>query len=173
MAEPGDRLRDPATGARLVFRQTAASSGGATAAVEIETPPGWTAGPLHVHRAQTERIRVLEGRFRLRLGRSDLERGPGSEVVVPAGQPHTVRSTGGIGRLRAEFSPALRTDDLLETMFGAGSRPRPPAFVPPALRAWVESLGYGREIRYLWPRRLALGLAPLGALLGTTRRARA
>jgi len=172
VAEPGDRLRDPATGARLVFRQTGASSGGATAAVEIETPPGWTAGPLHVHRAQTERIRVLEGRVRFRVGRSELERGPGAEVVVPPGQPHTVEGTGGVARLRAEFSPALRTDDLLETMFGAGPRPRPPAFVPVALRAWFESVGYGREIRYLWPRRLALALAALGVLAGATRRAR-
>jgi hypothetical protein len=62
---------------------------------------------------------------------------------------------------------AFRSDRLLEEMFGCGRRPRLPALVPPPLRAWLESLGFGSEIRYLWPRRL------VGALLAATVLSRA
>jgi len=54
----------------------------------------------------------------------------------------------------AEFRPALRTEQMLKTMFAADGRWRPPAFVPAPLRALVESIGYRSEIRYVWPGRV-------------------
>jgi hypothetical protein len=90
----------------------------------------------------------------------------GEELTIAPGVPHTVRANGGV-RLRMEFSPALRSDHLLEEMFGCGARPRLPAFVPPPLRAWLEGLGFGAEIRYLWPRRV------VGVLLATAVLSRA
>lgn len=158
-------LVDPVTGARLRF----VSVGADTVAMELTVDGDWSAGPPHVHPRQTERLRVLDGSFRALVdGRVELV-GPGDEVAVPPATAHTIRLAGPSGRLAVEFSPALRTGEMFETMFGAEFPRRPPALVPSPLRAWVESLGFGDEIRYLWPRRVAAVVTALlvGAALAT------
>ena len=127
--------------------------------MELAVEGDWSAGPLHVHPRQTERLRVLEGAFESLVDGRLGELGAGDEVTVPPATTHTIRLVGPSGRLEVEFSPALRTGEMFETMFSARSPRRPPRFVPGALRAWVESFGFGDEIRYLWPRRLAAMIA--------------
>jgi mannose-6-phosphate isomerase-like protein (cupin superfamily) len=173
IVEPGDELTDPATGARLRFVETAASTGGASVVMRLSVDDGWSAGPLHVHPAQTERMRVIAGTFAARLGDAERLHGPGDEILVPHGTTHTVHSVDGRGELEVAFEPALRTDRLFESMFSDDHPRRPPAWVPAALRAWIESRGYAAEIRYLWPRRVALLLgvaAAAGVVVGGVAR---
>ena len=149
MPSPGQMLVDPVTGARLRFVSVTAKA----VAMELDVSGEWSAGPVHVHPRQTERLGVLDGSFRALVdGRVDVV-GPGDEVAVPPSTTHTIELLGPTGRLAVEFSPALRTAEMFETMFSPDSPRRPPAFVPSPLRAWVESLGFSDEIRYLWPRR--------------------
>jgi quercetin dioxygenase-like cupin family protein len=164
VAHPGQELTDPDTGASLRFLQTGRSTGGELVRVELVVGDGWSAGPLHVHPSQIERIRVVDGTFQLRCEEEERFLQGGDLVAVPVDTPHTIRLIGATGLLEVEFIPALRTEDLFETMFSSGPR-RPPGFVPGALRAWVESRGYYHEIRYLWPRRVA-ALIAVPALLG-------
>jgi quercetin dioxygenase-like cupin family protein len=159
VVRPGQELTDRDTGARLRFVRTAASSGGEAVTMVLEVRDGWSAGPPHVHPQQTERMRVLEGRFRSRCGGEPRVLCPGEVVEVPPGTAHAIELVTTAGRLEAEFSPALRTDELFEAMFAGRWPRRPPGFVPGALRAWWESRGFGAEIRYLWPRRLVFALA--------------
>ncbi len=163
MAHPGQKLTDPDTGARLRFVQTARSTGGEVVMMELAVGRGWSAGPLHVHPSQTERMRVIDGRFHVRCGDEERLLRSGDMITVPMDTAHTIRLIGRSGTLEAQFVPALRTDDLFETMFSDGPR-RPPGFVPRVVRAWVESRGHCQEIRYLWPRRAAAIVAFVAAL---------
>jgi mannose-6-phosphate isomerase-like protein (cupin superfamily) len=172
MPEPGQEITDPVTDSRLRFLRTSASTGGKTVEMELTVEAGWSAGPMHVHPHQSERVRVVAGRFRAELDGRQLELSPGDEVEVPPETSHTIELKDAHGALDVAFTPALRTDDLFETMYSATSPRRPPDFVPSAIRAWVESRGFAAEIRYLWPRRLALAgaLTGLAVLLVSGRR---
>lgn len=133
--------------------------------MELEVGEGWSAGPLHLHPAQSERMRVLAGVFQARSGEEERVLGAGDGIQVPPSTPHTIRLLGESGVLEAEFAPALRTEELFEVMFSAGLPRRPPGFVPVALRAWVESRGFSDEIRYLWPRRVVTVFAAAALLV--------
>ncbi len=111
----GRPLLNPVTGNSLVF-------------VEISAPAlvmeaGYAAGaPLavaHLHPAQEERFRALEGAVRIVVDGQERLLSSGEEVVIPAG---TVHQFGGApdqaGRVRWEVRPPLRTAELLATGFG-------------------------------------------------------
>lgn len=172
MAAPGQELEDPVTGARLRFLATAASTGGAAVRMRLTAPSGWSAGPRHVHPHQTERLRVLGGSFEAVIDGKTRPLGPGEDVEVPPETRHTIALLGAAGELEVEFEPALRTEQMFEAMYVADNPRRPPGFVPSALRAWIESRGFGDEIRFLWPRQamIALAAALLGAVLLAKRR---
>lgn len=164
MAYRGQELTDPDTHARLRFLETAESSKGEAVTVALEVREGWSAGPLHVHPAQRERLRVDAGVFHVRSGDEQRVLRAGDEIDVARGTPHTVRLMGSAGAIVAEFAPALRTEELFEIMFSGRWPRRPPSFVPSAIRAWVESRGFAGEIRYLWPRRAVTLIAAAAAL---------
>jgi mannose-6-phosphate isomerase-like protein (cupin superfamily) len=150
----GQELTDPDTGARLRFVRTSHSSEGESTVVSLDVLEGWSAGPLHLHPLQSERMLVVEGVFNVRRGSEERELRVGDRIEVGPRTPHTIRVVGEAGTLEAEFAPSFRTDELFEVMFSATWPRRPPGFVPAAFRAWVESRGFGDEIRYLWPRRV-------------------
>jgi hypothetical protein len=110
---------------------------------------------------------VVEGAFNLRQGNEERELRVGDRIEVGPRTAHTISVVGEAGTLEAEFAPSLRTDELFEVMFSATWPRRPPGFVPAAVRAWVESRGFGDEIRYVWPRRVAsmLGVAAVLTLI--------
>jgi mannose-6-phosphate isomerase-like protein (cupin superfamily) len=164
MPRPGQELTDPVTQARLRFEETSASSGGRSVKMRLRAQAGWSAGPTHVHPRQTERLRVVDGSFRAHVDGEEVLLRPDDELPVPPGKSHTVELIGARGTLDVMFVPALRTDELFETMFAADSPSRPPSFVPSAFRAWVESRGFRDEIRYLWPSRIAIAAAVAAAL---------
>jgi mannose-6-phosphate isomerase-like protein (cupin superfamily) len=161
---PGQELTDPVTQAQLRFEETSASSGGRGVRMRLRAQRGWSAGPTHVHPRQTERLRVVDGSFRAHVDGEEVVLTPDDELPVPPGKRHTVELIGAHGTLDVTFVPALRTDELFETMFAATSPSRPPSYVPSTIRAWVESRGFGDEIRYLWPSRIAIAAAVAAAL---------
>lgn len=173
MAHVGQELTDPVTGARLRFLATAASTGGAAVRMRLAVRSGWSAGPRHVHPRQTERLWVLAGSFEAHLGRQTRPLEAGDEVEVPPRTRHTISLLGSEGELEVEFEPALRSDEMFETMYSSDFPRRPPEFVPSAVRAWVESGGFRDEIRFLWPRRVTAALVvalAAGAILGAWSR---
>lgn len=157
MPHPGQTLEDPDTHAVARFVATADSSDGEAVVLELEAPPGWTAGPLHEHPEQVERIEVLSGRLVAWIEHDAGLCTRGEDLTLAPGTPHTVENPGPApARLRVEFSPALRSDRLFERMYGGGVGSHPPSLLPAGLRAWLESRGFGEEIHYLWPRRALL-----------------
>jgi uncharacterized RmlC-like cupin family protein len=88
MAHPGDELVDPA-GVRLVFAETASSSGGAAIALDWFVPPGGRLVSLpHVHPRHVEVFDIVAGRARYRVGRHVHERAAPHTYGVPPGALH-------------------------------------------------------------------------------------
>ncbi len=57
----GDVLENPVTGERILFRRTAAQTGGELVDIEVTVKEGGGVAASHVHPYQTERFEVLGG----------------------------------------------------------------------------------------------------------------
>jgi mannose-6-phosphate isomerase-like protein (cupin superfamily) len=85
---------------------------------EVEAGPDAGGGPLHRHLHQEERFVVHEGVLRVRSGlRGSRLVGPGEDIVIPAGRPHTFSVAGDGARFTAEFTPPLRLPDYFLELF--------------------------------------------------------
>lgn len=120
MARAGDELVDPATGERIVFRRTAADTGGAA----LELDDVWVradhATPDHAHPGMQERWEVRSGRVRFRVGDAEWTARPGQVVVAPPGVAHRAWNVGGEPvHLRIRMTPALRWEDAIPRLFSA------------------------------------------------------
>jgi hypothetical protein len=95
MAAAGDELVDP-SGLRLVFAETAASSGGAALSLDWFVPPGGRLVALpHVHPSDVEVFEIVAGRARYRVGRHVYERSAPYTYGVPAGALHVHAANAG------------------------------------------------------------------------------
>ena len=88
MVSRGDELVDP-SGLRLVFGETASSSGGAAIALDWFVPPGGRLVSLpHLHPHHVEVFEIVTGRARDRVGRRAYERAAPYTYGVPPGALH-------------------------------------------------------------------------------------
>jgi quercetin dioxygenase-like cupin family protein len=114
----GDVVENPVTGERILFRRTAAETGGELVEIEVSVQAGGGVAAPHVHPYQTERFEVLEGTLEFRQGRRRLPAGPGDVVTVTPGTPHSFRNVGeGEARFTTEVRPALGFERFIQTMF--------------------------------------------------------
>jgi mannose-6-phosphate isomerase-like protein (cupin superfamily) len=77
----------------LIFKLTAADTGGAYTFCEAIEPAGSGAG-LHRHLTYDETHIVCEGRYECQLGDEILKLGPGELMFAPRGTPHSIKSIG-------------------------------------------------------------------------------
>jgi len=62
--------------------------------------------PLHIHRREDEIFRIIEGRFKLRLGEQTLEASAGDTIFLPRDVPHSFINSGETtGRLLVVVQP--------------------------------------------------------------------
>ncbi len=121
MARAGDEMVDPFTGERMIFRKTAKETDGELLQTDLIGKAGWTTGPLHVHPYQEERFEVISGTLGSHVAGVERIHEAGEVVVAPAGSVHRVWNADGEEEevhFLMEFRPALRTEDLFETLFG-------------------------------------------------------
>src|SRR5215217_3919377 len=112
---PGETIEAPTMGMRVTCRESAASSGGEVLSFDFWMRGGATPPPMHVHPHQEERITVVSGSVRSRLGRTDRVLSPGETVVSRAGEPHTVGPAGDDDvEMTAELRPALAYEQFIE-----------------------------------------------------------
>ena len=112
----GQVIENPLSGERITIRQTAAQTGGALLAWELELAPGGRVPASHAHPRQEETFTVLEGRMRFRVGWRRQVAGPGDTVTVAPGTVHHFANPGpGPARVAVQTRPALAMQDLLET----------------------------------------------------------
>jgi mannose-6-phosphate isomerase-like protein (cupin superfamily) len=80
--------------------------------VEASYGPGGSAPPKHLHPAQDERFRVLEGKLRVVVGDAQRELEAGDELEIPSRTAHQMWNPYDVpARVSWTTSPAGRTED--------------------------------------------------------------
>lgn len=125
---------------RLTMPQS--ETGAAASIVEDVRRPG-DGPPLHRHAREDEIFRVLEGRFRFRVGEETIEAGPGDTAFLPRAVPHAFINAGEVtGRLLVVLQPGGFEQFFLDV---AAESLEPPADMPRvaelAARYGLEFLG--------------------------------
>jgi quercetin dioxygenase-like cupin family protein len=172
MAKAGDKLVNPVTGLRTVFRKTARDTDGELLQVDWIGDPGWTTGPDHVHPRQEERFEVLSGRLGLRVDGVERIYGVGKVIVAAPGSAHAAWNAGSDDEVHVlvDFRPALRTETAFETLAGLardGKTNRAGAPRNPLLLALVLH-HFEEEIYFVRPP-LAVQRVVFGLLAGVAR----
>jgi quercetin dioxygenase-like cupin family protein len=173
MIRAGDTIENPVTGERIVFRKTSSETNGEAVVVEVFVQPGGAVAAAHVHPFQEERFQVLRGSVGYRLGRRKSVAGPGERFTVPAGTTHRFWNAGDEeAHFVCEVRPALRFEELLETMFALATDGKTNRKgMPNPLRLAVIARHHFDDVRLpfppAWLQRAGLALgAPLGRLVG-------
>jgi hypothetical protein len=118
VASPGQTISNPVTGEIITFVRTAAETRGEL----LELDDRWTrrgrrAAP-HIHPRMEERFEVVTGQASLLVDGIERELGPGESLSVAPGTPHVAwNAADGETRLRLEFRPALRWEEVVERLF--------------------------------------------------------
>jgi quercetin dioxygenase-like cupin family protein len=173
MIHAGQTIEHPVTGERMTFLKTSAQTGGEYVLIELELAPGGHVAAAHVHPYQDETFEIVEGRVGFKAGKRELVAVAGGEVSVPRGTPHKFWNAGEeTARFRVEVRPALRFEQLIETMFmlaqdGKVNRKG----MPNPLRLAVIAKAHFDDVRLpfppAWMQRVGLALgAPAGRLVG-------
>lgn len=115
MAEAGDTIENAVTGERIIFRETAADTGGEALVLESFLPPHARGLRAHLHPDQEERLQVIGGKLAVRVGGRVTAVGAGGRVTVPAGTPHAYWNAADAPvHFVAEIRPALGLESFLE-----------------------------------------------------------
>lgn len=118
MASAGDELVNPLTGERIVFRKTAAETGGTLLEMDaFWTQPGARA-PAHVHPQMRERWEIVAGTACFRIAGEERTAGAGEALVADPGVPHQAWNAGAEPvHVRIQMRPALRWEAFVERLF--------------------------------------------------------
>jgi mannose-6-phosphate isomerase-like protein (cupin superfamily) len=173
MIRTGQTIENPVTGEVLIFHKTSQDTGGEFVLVETILRPGATVAAAHSHPYQSESFNVLEGRVGMKVGREQLELGPGDGVTVLPRTAHKFWNAGdGRARFTCEVRPAGAFEQLIETMFSlAADGKTSKKGMPNPLRLAVIARHHFDDVRLpVIPhalQRLALVLgAPVGKAFG-------
>jgi quercetin dioxygenase-like cupin family protein len=168
MAHAGQVLENPISGEKIIFRQTAADTGGELLAIELVLAPGGAVPGAHVHPEQEERFEVVSGTMGFRLGLRKVIAQAGETVVVPRGTTHKFYNAGDEpAHVLVEVRPALAMEQLFETVVGLAQEGRcMRSGMPKPLDLALFVREFRREVRAPFPPPLAVraALAPLAWL---------
>lgn len=172
MAGTRDTIENPRTGQQMIFRRTAADTGGTLLQIETINPPHGPAEPEHVHPAQESSAEVLAGVLHFRVRGEVRVVRAGEKIVIPSNTPHNFWNAGAENaRAIQEFRPALRTEHFFETYFAlARAGKLNERGMPSLLQLAVLLPAFGDEMRPTnppWPI-----LRGISWLLGPIARAR-
>ncbi|MDP8911184.1 MAG: cupin domain-containing protein [Actinomycetota bacterium] len=166
-------IENRVTGERILFRKTAAETGGMLTVAEVTVARDGAVASAHVHPKQLERFHVLSGTLGVKLGRRKVTASAGDVVVIEPGTRHRFWNAGEEeARFVVEVRPSLEWEQLLATMFAlAADGKTSRKGMPNPLRLAVIAQKHFDDVRLpfppAWMQRIALALgAPLGRLAG-------
>lgn len=171
MSHPGMEIVNPLTGQRIVFRKTAAQTGGAFAEMDMFYQPGGQVDTEHSHPVQEERFEVVAGTLRFAVDGREQVAGPGDTLTVPPRTRHTFSNIGdGVAQVRVTYTPALRSEEFFISYFGLAQAGKinPKTHMPGLLQLAAMMRAFRDELRptAITPLMERLVLAPLAAVAG-------
>ena len=173
MAKPGDELRHPITGERIVWRQVARDTHGALLQADMFASPLASPAAAHVHPRQEERFEVVAGVLHVSIDGVETTLGPGDVAVVPPGTPHTWWNVDSAeAQMVVDFRPALRSEMFFETLFGLAAEGKTDQRgLPRQLQLATLVTEFSDEVRLAWPpafiqQLMFVPLAAVGRLRG-------
>jgi quercetin dioxygenase-like cupin family protein len=107
-------------GFRLRLIRTAAETGGELLEMEASYPGDGDLPPEHLHPSQLERFEVVEGAVRAVIDGVERRYAEGDTFELPPGTPHQLTGDGP-ARINWQVTPALRTAEFFEALYGGGS----------------------------------------------------
>ena len=175
MAQVGQQIENPRTGQRMLFLETAATTGGERVRIESWNPPNGEDEPMHVHPRQESRAEVLAGTLRFIVDGEEREVGAGQSLTIPPGTPHRFGNhSSEEAHWIQEFRPALRIVEFFEYFFDLAARGQlNDRGMPNLFELAVSAPAFADEIRVTtppWPvqRALFAVLAPIARRRGMT-----
>jgi mannose-6-phosphate isomerase-like protein (cupin superfamily) len=173
MARAGQIIENPASGERVKWHLTASDTDGRLVRLELWVRPGGAVPLPHVHRRSEERFELISGTIALERDGERVELTRGQRATVAPGVAHTWWNTGDDeAHLMVELEPALRFEQVMETMFGLARDGKVGhGGVPQLLQLAVIANAFRDEVRPAKPplpvQRVLFGiLAPVGRALG-------
>src|SRR5688572_11173914 len=127
MAHAGQELEGPG-GFRLLLVRTGAETGGELLEMEATYPGTGAMPPMHLHPRQDEHFEVLEGAVSAVIDGAERRYQTGEAFDVPAGTAHQMAGDGP-ARVRWRVSPALRTAEFFEGLYGGRAAAEGMAFL--------------------------------------------
>lgn len=110
------------TGERIVFRKTAAETGGTLLDMDDYWPQPGHRAPEHMHPEMQESWRVIAGTACFRIGGVERMATSGEVIVAEPGVPHVAwNPTDEPVHLRIQMRPALDWETFIERLFALGS----------------------------------------------------
>ncbi|HVB53504.1 MAG TPA: cupin domain-containing protein [Candidatus Acidoferrales bacterium] len=162
MVAKGQVIENPASGERIVLRETAADTEGRLLSFDLFLGVGGRVPAGHAHPAQEETFTVISGRMRFRRGFRVIRAGPPRRVVMSRGVYHSFANAGPApAHVLVEMRPALRMEEVLELAAELG---RPVDSGRTSLRRILALVLFMREFR----RELGLPLIPPWLIAGVT-----
>jgi quercetin dioxygenase-like cupin family protein len=119
MPHRDQRIVNPITGERIVFRRTTRETDGECLLFDVELRPGGVIAGAPHHHPHEERFHVTQGRLAGWIaGQGPLSKVTGERFTVPSGVDHFICNGAlGITRATVEARPGGEFDRLLETAF--------------------------------------------------------
>jgi quercetin dioxygenase-like cupin family protein len=118
VAYAGGIIEDPITKQRITFLKTARDTNGELLRFEVRMASGGFI-QRHMHRMQREQIEVISGTLRFRIRGRERTLASSETLVVNPGEAHEVHNECGEDAVFVvELSPALKTERVLEIIFG-------------------------------------------------------
>ncbi len=146
MARIGDRLYMGDD--LLTFRKTAAETAGEYVEVECEYATTVVKPPVHHHPRQEEAMQVAGGTLRASLNGHTKDYRAGQSLVIPPGVRHSIWNPDGERtRFTWRTAPALRTEQVFETLWGLSNEGRITPDGTPRLQAALVALAFRNEYR--------------------------
>lgn len=120
MATVGDVTEIPRTGEKFVFLKRSRDTQGEIFEIEFFVREfALVAARPHIHATAEERVELIAGTARVRMGREEKIVGPGEAVVIPAGMVHFLRGEGEeFLHFRLQMRPPMKTETMFETLIG-------------------------------------------------------
>lgn len=120
MDELNDVIEVPRTGEKFVFLKRPRDTHGEPFEIEFFVREfALVAARPHIHSKAEERVEVIAGTARMRVGREEQIVRPGQTVVIPAGTVHSLRGPDKeFLHFRMQMRPPMKTDTMFETLIG-------------------------------------------------------